>query len=221
MDFIEIEINNWSQYNTRKEYKSPRWFALSNRILESPSMWELSAEEFRAWIYILCQASQKCSSVVKVYFNHANKACSISKRTLLSAIAKLEKDQSIQCHVRGANAACPITVATEQNKTEQNTTPKLVEEKIQALGALWNTKVSQLAKVKKLEGKRRDLCVKHHLDYQEGEWAEIFARADRSSFLTGGGAKGWKASFDWVLKNANRIDEGEFDDKQARVKVVL
>ena len=124
LDIIEIEITNWSKHNPRKDFKRPVWFALSNRILEDPSLFDLSDGELRAWIYILCQASQKNSSIVKLNVSHADRVCRVSRKVLESAIEKLVKAECIQHHVRGTNARRTSSVrhTTEQYTTEQYTT---------------------------------------------------------------------------------------------------
>jgi hypothetical protein len=126
LDCIEVEIINWSRYNPRRDYKRPVWFALSNRILENPSFFDFAADEFKAWIYILCQASQKNSACISLNFRHADKVCSISKRALLSTIDKLEKAESIQRHVQMTNVICTdderATNATLQDNTIHNKT---------------------------------------------------------------------------------------------------
>lgn len=82
------------------------------------------------------------------------------------------------------------------------------------LATLWNQSITKLRKVQKTEDKRLTACQKATGKRSLEEWGEIFRRADRAPFLAGGGARGWKASLEWVLKNANRIDEGEFDVEQ-------
>lgn len=221
MGFIEVEINNWSRFNPRREYKHPTWFALNNRILESPSMMELSAEELKAWIYILCQASQRNSSRVKVYFNHALKICAISKQILLNAISKLEKDESIQVHVRETNAKDLNQAATLHTNRQTVRDSGTASADPHPLATVWNTSVKKLGRIKKTENKRLKLCESVYSDYTPEEWVAIFQRADRSAFLCGGGAKGWRATFDWVVKNANRVDEGEFDDASVQSEGVV
>lgn len=43
----------------------------------------------------------------------------------------------------------------------------------------------------------------------------LFMTVAASSFLTGGGASGWRASFDWIMRpqNAQKILEGNFADR--------
>lgn len=52
-------------------------------------------------------------------------------------------------------------------------------------------------------------------DYQT--MATIFCKMEASKFLKGDNKNGWKATFDWVLENANnwvKVLEGQYDNKQ-------
>lgn len=122
MDFIEVEVLSWEKYNPRKDYKKPWWFALSNGITTDQIFSEFSDAEFKAWIHILCTASVQNKPRAQVFFKHAERACGIKRRNLMSAISKLEKLQVI----RIPGAICTESVrdlyATEQNSTIQNRT---------------------------------------------------------------------------------------------------
>jgi hypothetical protein len=118
-DSISVEIINWSTHNPRSSIKHPRWFALSNRILENPEMFSLNDAEFKAWIYVLCQASQKNSSVVEIHLTHADRVCGVKTRILQSALAKLENAKCIQLRDHGVNTSVPEKATTLHNKTEQ------------------------------------------------------------------------------------------------------
>lgn len=119
MDNIELEIINWSKYNPRKDYKRPHWFAMSNRVLEDESLYELSGDEFKAWVYILCKASQLNSGSVKIYFKHAERVSGIERHVLSSSIEKLIKAECIRCSVQTTNEIC--TDSVRHNTIQYNT----------------------------------------------------------------------------------------------------
>ncbi len=119
---IELEIINWPKHNPRASIKHPRWFALSNRILEDSSLFDLSAEEFKAWIYVLCQASQRNSNVVSVNPKHAERIAGIKPKTFSTMFPKLEKAQCIRLRDHGVNTDVPTMITTLHNNTEQNRT---------------------------------------------------------------------------------------------------
>ncbi len=120
MDFIEVTINNWEKYNKRKDYKRPYWFALSNRLIEDADFISFSGDEFKAWIYVLSQASQRCCGTVKIHFEHAGRVCGISKKTLINTATKLISLEICTGSVQDPNATLHNT--TEQNSTIQNST---------------------------------------------------------------------------------------------------
>lgn len=124
---MEIEILNWANYNKRNDYRRPYWFALSNRLVEDPDFFEFSAEEFKAWIYILSIASQKNSAKIKINFIHAEKVSNIKKKTILSALNHLEKIKAVQilyetCTDPVQNPNATIQYNTIHNITEHNNT---------------------------------------------------------------------------------------------------
>lgn len=120
MDFIEVEIINWSKHNPRSTIKAPRWFALSNAIFEDPDFYDFTHSEVVAWIYILCQASRKNSSVVRLNFKHAAKIASITKNCLESTLSKLQKLECIRVRDHDMNTNVHAVITTRQDKTGQD-----------------------------------------------------------------------------------------------------
>lgn len=97
MKFITVEIKSWNKYNPRKDYVRPWWFALSNTVTQDPMFSEFSDAEFRAWIHILCMASQaNANGVVTLYFKHVEQSAGIKSKVLAATISKLEILKVIQ-----------------------------------------------------------------------------------------------------------------------------
>lgn len=125
---IEIEIVNWERYNPRKDIKRPHWFAFNNRMIEDSQFFSFTAEEFKAWIYILSQASQRSSGTVRLNLEHAERVCGIKRKSLIAAIEKLEQMQAVHRSVRVPNADVQnpnvtLHYKTLQNRTEQDIAP--------------------------------------------------------------------------------------------------
>lgn len=139
-----------------------------------------------------------------------------SNRGILLKIVNYEQYQGVdasgphraqqQPHIRHNNS-------TTHNEERKNKRSKDSPSAPHPLATFWNSNTKNLAQVKGTSGKRLALCLKHQDDYDEPTWVSIFKKADASPFLTGQNKNGWAATFDWVLKNANRIDEGEFSDR--------
>jgi hypothetical protein len=79
---------------------------------------------------------------------------------------------------------------------------------------LWNKVCGDLPKVNTLSDSRVRkirLCLKQQsIDY----WRKVFERMNRTPFLNGEGDRGWRADFDWIIKNAENADKvmsGSYD----------
>lgn len=124
---MHISIINWDKYNKRKDIKSPWWFALNNRFLEDPDLFGFTHSELIAFIYLMCQASQKKSSYFEINFDHAAKVSNIDGDTLRMCISKLKKLRIVTTKsVRITNGSRTRHVrhpfATLHDKTLQNNT---------------------------------------------------------------------------------------------------
>ncbi len=131
MDFIEVTINNWEKYNKRKDIKKPWWFALSNTLIADPDFVTFTAEEFRAWIYILSQASlhgsptvplqfPHSSLIVRLMYKHASSVCRIKKVSLERCLNKLFLLKI--CTRSGETRSGSVQHTTGQDRTGHNIT---------------------------------------------------------------------------------------------------
>lgn len=89
MEYIDLEIANWDKHQPRKDIKHPTWFALSNGILDDAKLFALTSDEFKALIYIFCQASKANKACVRIYFDAAAHSAKIPVESLRTAIDKL------------------------------------------------------------------------------------------------------------------------------------
>lgn len=116
---LEVEIINWEKYNPRKDIKHPRWFAFDNRMLESAQFFHFTADELKAWVYLLSQASQKSNSKIELFFEHAERVCGIKRKSFEAALEKLEKIQVVHVSVRDPYASVQNPTATLHYTTLQ------------------------------------------------------------------------------------------------------
>lgn len=84
-----------------------------------------------------------------------------------------------------------------------------------ALKDLWNQtmKGTSIALVKELSKTRAEKCNLRLSERPLTEWQTIFSRMAKTPFLNGKNARGWRASFDWVLANpdnAVKVLEGNY-----------
>lgn len=148
MDYIEIELCNWDKHNPRKDFKSPRWFAMSNRMLESAEFYSFSGDEIRAWLYVLSQASQKNSSKVQLYFEHADRVCRVNKKCLLATLQKLENIGAVQATNAKRTDQVQATNSTLQDNTEQNSTRQNSNAHAEAFALFWTAYPRKVGKEK-------------------------------------------------------------------------
>lgn len=85
----------------------------------------------------------------------------------------------------------------------------------EALRNAWNSETTwPLKPIDELTPKRLRLVADALVDREVDHWRAIFKRVEASTFLRGGGARGFIARFEWVLDFANAIHifEGQYDD---------
>ena len=125
LDFITIIIIKWSEYNPRKDFKKPWWFALSNTLVEDSDFFSFNHGEFKTWIYILSQASKKKSDTITCDLNHAQRVSNILRKDFLSSTKKLQSMRMITviCTDSVQETNCTLHNNTIQDNTEHNNTP--------------------------------------------------------------------------------------------------
>jgi hypothetical protein len=87
--------------------------------------------------------------------------------------------------------------------------------KLPAEAEYWNT-FDKLQKVKAFTTPRtKSLNTRRKEPFWNANWRAGIEKIAASSFATGGGDKGWKATFDWLLKpdSLPKVIEGNYDDR--------
>lgn len=230
---IRVRVLNWAKHKGRKDVNHARWFALSNRLLEDPDFFDFSASEILAWIYILSQCSQKGSDTVDINFSHADRVCRIKKSEMISAISKLQGKQLVPVDVtptlRACDAADTSACATEQNRTEHNTTTQETHSAAPAFGPeelqkIWNDFRGSLSEVKVLSDTRKKHARARIRELPDPkEWESIVKRIAESDFCNARSpnpGSAWVASFDWLLQPDSyiKVQEGKYDNRKAVVE---
>ena len=88
--------------------------------------------------------------------------------------------------------------------------------KAEALLLLWNELRGNLPEAQKLTRTRKDKCALRLKERSLEEWKQVISKIAASSFCQGGGATGWKASFDWLIASEDnhvKVMEGKYDDR--------
>ena len=61
---------------------------MNNSILEDTDVYNLTDSEFRAWVYILSQASKKRCPTVTIDFDYSERVCRVPPKSLVSFVKK-------------------------------------------------------------------------------------------------------------------------------------
>lgn len=79
---------------------------------------------------------------------------------------------------------------------------------------------SRIPKIQRIEGKRREALNARCREYKKPKLIEMIQHAVHSTFLNGGGNKGWVATIDWLLAPSNflKVIEGNYDDHRGAFK---
>jgi len=90
-----------------------------------------------------------------------------------------------------------------------------------ALFDLWNETVkgSSLPQAKTFSVTRAGKCKARLKERSLAGWAEIFRKCISSQFLSGASGRGWRADFDWIIRNSDnglKVLEGSYDDSRKR-----
>lgn len=100
----------------------------------------------------------------------------------------------------------------EQLKPEKFEVEQISEHK-NDLARLWNDTVKNLPKVSKITPQRAAKIKARSKDRSFEEWEHLFEGMDQTPFLCGKNDRGWRADFDWIMRNpenALRVIEGKY-----------
>jgi len=84
----------------------------------------------------------------------------------------------------------------------------------EALMVAWNTGAPHLCPVRALTPQRRQKAKARLRQYPDVDWSAVIARLDASQFCRGENSNGWKAGFDFLLRETTvpKTLEGVYDD---------
>ena len=111
-------------------------------------------------------------------------------------------------------------------KSPMGILPRLLKKDYENIKNLWNEVCTNLPKIELISDKRKVAIRKtleyvaknftqdHTTDQAADALGEIFTKINASNFLCGGSERGWKADFDWVMRDDHliKILEGNYDN---------
>lgn len=211
MERITVQFTKWEKYNPRKDYVNPTWFALSNSILSDPDFIDYSPLEFKALIYLFCEASKKRFQPFEVSFKHAAKLFDISEKTLTSVIENLQQRGTLTV-ICTSSVRDPNVIRQLQTDIQTDRQTSVADE----LFEIWNKHSGKLAKAKALTKSRRTHAAARMSEQASLDvWTQAVQRIAKSEFCNGKNERGWLATFDWFIKpdTLTKILEGTYDTR--------
>lgn len=103
--------------------------------------------------------------------------------------------------------------------SDESEAPPPVKIDYQQIVDLYHSICKSLPTVRSLSDARKKAIRSRLREYTVEDFKAVFEKAEASSFLTGADG-GWKASFDWLIKEANmlKVLEGNYADKPRKGK---
>lgn len=131
--------------------------------------------------------------------------------------------ENVTLHPRFSNAL-DIDTDKEKKKPSSKEEGHRLNESMpdpKTLFDLWNETVkgSSLPQAKTFSVTRAGKCKARLKERNLDGWAEIFRKCVSSPFLSGSSGRGWRADFDWIVRNADnglKVLEGSYDDTRKR-----
>lgn len=215
-----VSVVNWDKYNPRMNAKRPNWFRVENTLATGPGFHELDCEQKWLWIVILSLISQKNGEPIEWKSSYVQALTGIKPKKQYETLEIFERfvrlHVSRKVSVRDSHATDGRTDETDGQDIGQ-TEKKPAAPSAPALPHLvkvWNDHRGSLPEVKGCSGTRRRLAEARWRDNPSTEyWAEIVARIARSPFCSGDNERGWRASFDFLIRpeTQHKVLEGKYD----------
>ena len=109
------------------------------------------------------------------------------------------------------------TENTPENKNREHTQRTCAREDFDEFFEIWKKHVCQeVLQLTETRKHQLNTLLSHHFQNDAQQWERFCERIKASSFLMGGGDKGWHVTLDWILSedNALRVLEGNFDNPE-------
>jgi hypothetical protein len=103
-----------------------------------------------------------------------------------------------------------------QTDTDNNVFNNVLNNTVAFLPGIWNETLPNFPQVNSITPRREEAIRK--IDRPIEDWITVIEKIAASDFLAGKNKTGWKATFDWLLKDDNfqRVLEGQYDPNTER-----
>lgn len=103
----------------------------------------------------------------------------------------------------------------EEEKADKPPAPPRSHIPYESIRDLYNETCVSLSQCRNMsENRKKAIKARYSSGYTLEDFKTLFEKAESSSFLKGKNGRNWRASFDWLIKDANmtKVMEGNYDD---------
>lgn len=138
-------------------------------------------------------------------------------KTNAPVVQKLHYPSSETAPGGGSEIALPPGSETAPNNISLDNKEKINKDIVNEVIELYHSICISFPTIRAVSEKRKKAVAKLLKTYSMEDFRKLFENAESSSFLKGTGG-GWKASFDWLIKEDNllKVLEGNYADKPTR-----
>lgn len=134
-----------------------------------------------------------------------------------------EKQKALQCNGDVTECNNEVTVCNvdvtqrKRREREEKEIEKEIEIDYNGIKDAYNTLCPSLQSVKILSDARKKLIKARLKTYSVEQIHEVFRKAEASDFMTNRNDSGWKATFDWIMKDSNfvKVLDGNYDNRNS------
>ena len=110
----------------------------------------------------------------------------------------------------GINSGTDVAAATTNPPTPHSQILKMYNQLCETKG---------LRPIRSINGNRKTQTAARFKEYGLSGFFDLFCKVSASDFLCGGGERGWKADFDWLIAptNMQKVLEGKYDNEQYNI----
>jgi|GEM_PF-1590014 len=236
MNSILIEVPNWESYNPRTDRASHTWFRLQNTIATEPKFFGLTASQKFIAICLFAEVSKSNKKdrigKAEIIIEWLADQLKVSEQEILTTIGHLN-DTGVIRLPRDTDRLPTDTLRTngrtditnERTNDGESTSATASPSSADAdpipirpvpLQRIWNENCGTLSKVSTVSSARsRHATARWRENPDEAYWRVVVIRIADSKFCRGTNDRGWRATFDWLLKPDThaRVLEGKYDDR--------
>lgn len=241
---VSIKVLDWHKFNPRTDRNNFVWFRMQNTFFSDPKFFSQPDAVKILWVFLLCEASKFNNEAFLFDTSYASAVLGYDPDMVEKTLTKFINGRLVAAEdpaEAGAldghyplNGTTTIRYDTIRNETKEGRVeqksgsglnspcadaPSLELVRDHRLKEIWNEHRGKLAKVRALSKQRQRLCELRWSDINktdaETHWTEVVKKIASSPFCTGANERGWRATFDWLLKSDTqwRVLEGKYDGK--------